>query len=104
MLCPQTWDFASGRPLDMAQLETCSALTTMSDKNKVVFARSDTFGGGTNIVLWDLMGNQAMKEMRYDAPIGNNDYVSHVHISQVCHAIVYILVYLLYSCYTPETL
>ena len=67
----------------MPQPEICSALATMSDKTKVVFAKSDTFGGGTNLVVWDLMGNQAIKEMRYDAPIGNNDYVSFTNVSQV---------------------
>ncbi|XP_055869522.1 uncharacterized protein LOC106070898 isoform X3 [Biomphalaria glabrata] len=78
----QIWDFASGRPLEMAQQETCSALTVMSDNDKVVFGRSDKFGGGTNIVVWDLMGNQAIKEMRYDAPVGNNDYISYISLSQ----------------------
>lgn len=68
----------------MAQQETCSALTVMSDNDKVVFGRSDKFGGGTNIVVWDLMGNQAIKEMRYDAPVGNNDYISYISLSQVC--------------------
>ncbi|CAL1547650.1 unnamed protein product [Lymnaea stagnalis] len=78
----QIWDFASGRPLGMAQSEMCSALTVMSDNDKVVFGRSDKFGGGTNIVVWDLLGNQAIKEMRYDAPVGNNDYISYISLSQ----------------------
>lgn len=82
-LSPQIWDFASGRPLDMAMQETCSALTVLSDNDKVVFGRSDKFGGGTNIIVWDLMGNQAIKEMRYDAPVGNNDYISYINLSQV---------------------
>ncbi|KAH9500063.1 hypothetical protein Btru_076507 [Bulinus truncatus] len=78
----QIWDFASGRPLEMAQQEICSALTVMSDNDKVVFARSDKFGGGTNIVVWDLLGNQPIKEMRYDAPVGNNDYINYISLSQ----------------------
>ncbi|CAG5122156.1 unnamed protein product [Candidula unifasciata] len=78
----QIWDFASGHPLGMADNETCSALTVMSDNDKVVFGRSDKFGGGTNIVVWDLLGNQPIKEMRYDAPVGNNDYINYLSLSQ----------------------
>ncbi|GFN82967.1 neurexin-1-alpha, partial [Plakobranchus ocellatus] len=78
----QIWDFSTGRPLDMAERETLSALTLMNDSDKVLFGRSDKFGGGTNIIIWDLMGNQPLKEMRYDAPVGNNDYISYINISQ----------------------
>ncbi|BFZ21895.1 hypothetical protein BsWGS_24934 [Bradybaena similaris] len=78
----QIWDFSSGHPLGMTDNETCSALTVMSDNDKVVFGRSDKFGGGTNIVVWDLLGNQPIKEMRYDAPVGNNDYISYISLSQ----------------------
>lgn len=67
----------------MADVEVCSALTLMSDNDKVVFARSDKFGGGTNVVVWDLLGNQPIKHMRYDAPVGNNDYVHYLALSQV---------------------
>lgn len=67
----------------MADLEVCSVLAMMSDNDKVVFGRSDKFGGGTNIVVWDLLGNQPIKHMRFDAPIGNNDYVHFLALSQV---------------------
>lgn len=79
----QIWDFTTGRALEMSDVEVCSALTLMSDNDKVVFARSDKFGGGTNVVVWDLLGNQPIKHMRYDAPVGNNDYVHHLALSQV---------------------
>ncbi|XP_012941838.1 neurexin-1 [Aplysia californica] len=78
----QIWDFATGRPLDMAEPEVCAALTVMSDNDKVVFGRSDNFGSGTNIIVWDLLANQPLKEMRYDAPVGNNDYLSYINLSQ----------------------
>lgn len=79
----QIWDFSTGQALEMADLEVCSALAMMSDNDKVVFGRSDKFGGGTNIVVWDLLGNQPIKHMRFDAPIGNNDYVHFLALSQV---------------------
>ncbi|XP_076459006.1 uncharacterized protein LOC143292527 isoform X2 [Babylonia areolata] len=78
----QIWDFTTGRALEMSDVEVCSALTLMSDNDKVVFARSDKFGGGTNVVVWDLLGNQPIKHMRYDAPVGNNDYVHFLALSQ----------------------
>ena len=67
----------------MAEQEVCSALCVMSDSDKVVFGRTDQFGGGTNMIVWDLIANQAIKEMRYDAPVGNNDYLSYLSLSQV---------------------
>ncbi|KAJ8319909.1 LOW QUALITY PROTEIN: hypothetical protein KUTeg_001496 [Tegillarca granosa] len=64
----QIWDFTTGRPLDMGTEETCSALCTMSNPEKIVFGRSEKYGNGTSIIIWDLLGNQAIKEMFYDAP------------------------------------
>lgn len=78
----QIWDFTTGRPLDMGTEETCSALCTMSNPEKIVFGRSEKYGNGTSIIIWDLLGNQAIKEMFYDAPVGNNDYVNFLKLSQ----------------------
>ena len=78
----QIWDFVTGKPLDMGVDETCSALCVMSDPDKVVFGRSDKFGNATSIIVWDLLGNQPIKEMRYDAPVGNNDYINFLALSQ----------------------
>ncbi|XP_052079469.1 uncharacterized protein LOC127717737 isoform X2 [Mytilus californianus] len=78
----QIWDFTTGKPLDMGVEETCSALCVMSDPDKVVFGRSDKFGNASSIVVWDLLGNQPIKEMRYDAPVGNNDYINFLALSQ----------------------
>lgn len=78
----QIWDFVTGKPLDMSLDEACSALCVMSDPDKVVFGRSDKFGNASSIVVWDLLGNQPIKEMRYDAPVGNNDYMNYLALSQ----------------------
>lgn len=81
----------------MSELETCSALAVMSDNEKVVFGRSDKFGGGSNIVVWDLLGNQPIKEMRYDAPVGNNDYISYLNLSQVRKSVYLLFDWMLLS-------
>ncbi|XP_053386148.1 uncharacterized protein LOC123539409 isoform X3 [Mercenaria mercenaria] len=78
----QIWDFQTGRPLSMAEGEYCSTLCPMSDSDKVLFGRTDKFGDATSIIAWDLMGNQMIKEMRYDAPVGNNDYISYLNKSK----------------------
>jgi len=72
----------TGRPLAMAEGEYCSALCPMSDSDKVLFGKTDKFGDATSIIAWDLMGNQMIKEMRYDAPVGNNDYISYLNKSK----------------------
>ena len=78
----QIWDFSTGNPLAMAEAEYCSAICPMSDNDKVLFGRSDKYGNATSIIAWDLMGNQLIKEMRYDAPIGNNDYINFLKLSK----------------------
>lgn len=77
----QIWDYTTGKPLEMGTEETCSALCVMSDPDKVVFARSEKFGNATHVIVWDLLGNQALKEVKYDAPVGNNDYVNFLKLS-----------------------
>lgn len=62
--------------------EYCSALCIMSDGDKVVYARTNQMGSSTSVVVWDLLGNQMIKEMRYDASLGNNDHVCFLALSQ----------------------
>ena len=62
--------------------EYCSALQVMSDGDKVALGRTDKFGNSTSIIVWDLLGNQPIKEMRYEASVGNNDYISFLNLSQ----------------------
>ncbi|XP_069108101.1 uncharacterized protein [Argopecten irradians] len=78
----QVWNFVTGRPLEMCPSDTCSAICLTDSKESVVFAKSDKFGTGTTISVWDLMGNQKQKEVRYDAPVGNNDYVNFLALSK----------------------
>lgn len=76
------WDLATGKALEMGFQEACSALCVMSDSDKVVFARSEKNGNATDFVIWDLLGNQSIKEMRYDSPVGDNDYINFLALSQ----------------------
>lgn len=78
----QIWDFKTGSPLVMADQEYCSALQVLSDGDKVALGRTDKFGNSTSIIVWDLLGNQPIKEMRYEASVGNNDYISFLCLSQ----------------------
>lgn len=66
----------------MGSEETCSGLCVMTDPDKVVFGRSEKYGNATHILVWDLLGNQSIKEMYYDAPVGNNDYLNFLKLSQ----------------------
>uniref|UniRef100_A0A0L8FK86 Uncharacterized protein n=2 Tax=Octopus bimaculoides TaxID=37653 RepID=A0A0L8FK86_OCTBM len=78
----QIWDFKTGSPLVMADQEYCSALQVLSDGDKVALGRTDKYGNSTSIIVWDLLGNQPIKEMRYEASVGNNDYISFLCLSQ----------------------
>lgn len=53
----------------------------MSDNERIVLGRTDKFGNGTTIVIWDLMGNQALRRLKYDAAIGFADYISYLNLS-----------------------
>ena len=55
----------------------------MKDADRVVFACSDKLANCTHFVVWDLIANQSVKEMHYDTPVGNNDYVGYLALSQV---------------------
>ena len=54
----------------------------MSDNERVVLGRTDKFGNGTTIVIWDMMGNQALRRLKYDGAIGFADYISYLNLSK----------------------
>ena len=78
----QIWDFVTGQPLDMGGGEMCSASCMMADGEKIVLGRTDKFGGGTTIVVWDLMGNEKIRELKYEASVGFGDSVSYLNLSK----------------------
>jgi WD40 repeat protein len=79
--CLQIWDFNTGQPLDMPSVELCTASCMMADNERIVLGRTDKFGNGTTIVIWDLVGNRALRRLKYDAAIGFADYISYLSLS-----------------------
>ena len=61
----QIWDFDTGQPLEMAKNELCTASCMMNDGERIVLGRTEKFGGGTTIVIWDLLANEAVRRMDY---------------------------------------
>lgn len=78
----QLWDFETGRPLEMAKNELCTASCMMADGERIVLGRTEKYGGGTTIVIWDLLGNQALRKIKYEASIGFADYISYLNLSK----------------------
>ena len=66
----------------MPSSELCTASCMMSDNERVVLGRTDKFGNGTTIVIWDLLGNQALRRLKYDGAIGFADYISYLNLSK----------------------
>ena len=66
----------------MPSSELCTASCMMSDNERVVLGRTDKFGNGTTIVIWDMMGNQALRRLKYDGAIGFADYISYLNLSK----------------------
>lgn len=56
--------------------EICFVLCVMLDLDKVVFVCLEKFGNVIYVIVWDLLGNQVLKEVKYDVFVGNNDYVN----------------------------
>ncbi|CAH1790210.1 unnamed protein product [Owenia fusiformis] len=78
----QIWDFETGLPMQMPTDEFCSATCLMSDGERMVFGRTEQFGKSTVIKVWDLLGNEPLKEMRYDDSIGFADSISYLALSR----------------------
>lgn len=68
--------------MEMGNAELCTASCMMSDGERVVLGRTDKFGGGTTIVIWDLMANEAVRKLKYDGAVGFADYISFLKLSK----------------------
>ena len=65
----------------MPHAEACTASCLMNDGQRIVLARTEKFGNGTTILLWDLLGNEMIRQLSYDSAIGFADAVSYLTIS-----------------------
>lgn len=66
----------------MAKNELCTASCMTNDARRVVLGRTGKFGNGTNIVIWDLMGNEPVRQIKYDNSIGFADFISYLNLSK----------------------
>ncbi len=72
----QIWDFETGRPLEMAaKAELCTASCMMNDGERIVLGRTEKFGGGTTVVIWDLLANEAVRKMEYKSSVSCSNFV-----------------------------
>jgi len=78
----QTWDFNTGLPLEMRKNELCTASCLMSDGERMVLGRTEKFGGGTTIIIWDILGNEPVRQIHYDATVGFADHISYLNLSR----------------------
>lgn len=77
----QIWDFDTGRPMDMPLEQLCTASCMMSDGERIALARTDRYGNSTSVIIYDLIANQALQELKYEGAIGIADSVSTLMLS-----------------------
>jgi len=75
MFDAQIWDFDTGRPLEMRQNELCTASCMLHNGEHIVLGRTDRFGGSTTVVVWDVLGNEPIRHLNYDACLGLADHI-----------------------------
>ena len=81
----QIWDFDTGQPLEMAKNELCTASCMMNDGERIVLGRTEKFGGGTTIVIWDLLANEAVRRMDYKVRYLTKEYDVTKEIHMLAH-------------------
>lgn len=77
----QIWDLETGRPLEMRINEHYTTSCMMNNGEHLLMARTDRFGGSTTLVIWDVLGNERLRQLRHDASVGLADHVSFLAIS-----------------------
>ncbi len=78
----QIWDFATGMPMEMTNNELCTASCMMPDGDRIVLGRTEKFGGGTTIVIWDIMANEPVRKLHYNGSVGFADFISYLNLSK----------------------
>lgn len=78
----QLWDFNTGRPLEMRKNELCTASCLMGDGERMVLGRTEKYGGGTTIIIWDVLGNEPLRQIKYDGSVGFADQISYLNLSK----------------------
>lgn len=66
----------------MRKNELCSASCLMNDGERMVLGRTEKFGGGTTIVIWDVLGNEPLRHIKYDGCVGFADQIGYLNLSK----------------------
>ncbi|ESN91770.1 hypothetical protein HELRODRAFT_96420 [Helobdella robusta] len=78
----QVWDFETGKPIEMSRTETCTASCMMSDGERMLLGRTDRFGGGTTIIIWDILANEPVRQIKCDSSVGFADHISYLNVTK----------------------
>lgn len=78
----QIWDFDTGRPMEMRKNESCTASCMMTDGERMVLARTERFGSGVTVIIWDVLGNEPNRYLKYEPPTNVADHISYVGVSR----------------------
>jgi len=65
----------------MRSSEHCTASCMLNNGEHLLMARTDRFGGGTTLVVWDVLGNEPVRRLRHDASVGLADHVTFLSVS-----------------------
>ena len=66
----------------MRKNEACTASCMMSDGEKMVLARTERYGGAATVIIWDVLGNEPVRRLSYESPVGFVDQISYVGVSR----------------------
>jgi WD40 repeat protein len=78
----QIWDFESGRPMEMRKSESCTASCMMTDGERIVLARTESYGSGITAIIWDVLGNEPVRYLHYETPSNVADHISFCGVSR----------------------
>ena len=54
----------------------------MSDGERMVLARTERYGGAATVIIWDVLGNEPVRRLVYESPVGFVDQISYVGVSR----------------------
>ena len=66
----------------MVGSELCTASCMMKDGQRIVLGRTEKFGNGTTLAIWDIMGNEPVRKIKYTAAIGFADNIAYLNLSR----------------------
>jgi len=66
----------------MRKNEACTSSCMMSDGERMVLARTERFGGAATVIIWDVLGNEPVRRLVYESPVGFVDQISYLGVSR----------------------